>query len=108
VLNHGERAEGFISPLHLLVSILILLLPGGVVLFKAKLVSLALGILGLMESRRLLRLLPLPVWGERLALALCGGSWVLAFARSDRNCPPPIIPVRWFLAPTSAVSETVA
>ena len=80
VFNPGERVEGFTSPLHLLASVGILLLPGGVILLKAKLLSLAFGVLGLFEARRLLRLAPLPQWGYRLALVLTSGSWVLAFA----------------------------
>src|SRR4051794_25734459 len=40
VYNVGERVEGFSSPLHLLLTVGLLALPGGFVLLKMKLLSL--------------------------------------------------------------------
>ena len=56
VFNVGERVEGFTSPLHLFVSVLLLkVAPGTDILFKAKLFSLGMGLLVLAQTRVLAR-----------------------------------------------------
>src|SRR5262249_25032780 len=57
VFNAGERVEGFSSPLHLVLSALLLLLsPSGDILFPAKLASLGFGLATLFQTRRFARL----------------------------------------------------
>ena len=70
VFNVGERVEGFSSPLHLLLMALLLkLAPSIDILFKAKLLGLALAALALWQTGRLAR-----------AVGLSGGEGVLAQA----------------------------
>ena len=56
VFNVGERVEGFSSPLHLLLSVLLLkIAPATDILFKAKLLGLGFGVLALWQTGRLAR-----------------------------------------------------
>ncbi len=56
VFNVGERVEGFSSPLHLLLSVLLLkIAPSVDILFKAKLLGLGLAALALWQTGRLAR-----------------------------------------------------
>ncbi|MFN8018570.1 MAG: hypothetical protein U0P45_10645 [Acidimicrobiales bacterium] len=74
----GERVEGFSSPLHLVVDAVVVALPGGHTLLKAKLASLACAVLALVASSRLLRRAALAAPVEAAGLLLVGGSWPLA------------------------------
>ena len=70
VFNIGERVEGFSSPLHLLLMALFLkLVPSVDILFKAKLLGLALAALALWQTGRLAR-----------AVGLSDGEGILAQA----------------------------
>lgn len=92
VFNVGERVEGFSSPLYVLVSaILLKLLPSVDILFKAKLLGLALAVLALAQTRRLGRLTGLTevecVWAQLLmalnvnfVLAAVNGMETLLYA----------------------------
>lgn len=80
VFNPGERVEGFTSPLHLLVSVLVFLVPGGHALLKAKAASIAFGVLALWAGARLLRAADLSTWALRLGLVLLGGSFIVSYA----------------------------
>ncbi|MBV9850640.1 MAG: hypothetical protein JO250_13285 [Armatimonadetes bacterium] len=56
VFNVGERVEGFSSPLHLLLCVLLLkIVPTADILFKAKLLGLGLAALALWQTGRLAR-----------------------------------------------------
>ena len=56
VFNVGERVEGFTSPLHLLLSALLLkIIPSADILFKAKLAGVGLAALALWQTGRLAR-----------------------------------------------------
>lgn len=83
VFNTGDRVEGFSSPLHLLLVSCLQLLPGGLSLLKAKLLSLLFGVLTVAEAGRLIEDLDFPRWADLLASSLIGGSWILAFASSN-------------------------
>lgn len=82
VFNPGERVEGFTSPLHLLVSVGVVAVPGDRAMLVAKLVSTAVAALAVAVSARLVnRLVAEGTLPERLqgpALALVGGSWIVA------------------------------
>lgn len=92
VFNVGERVEGFSSPLYVLVSaVLLKLLPGVDILFKAKLLGLALAAVALAQTRRLGRGTGLTesecVWAQMLialnvnfALAAVNGMETLLYA----------------------------
>ena len=70
VFNIGERVEGFSSPLHLLLVVLLLkIIPSVDILFKAKLLGVALAALALWQTGRLAR-----------AVGLSSGEGVLAQA----------------------------
>jgi hypothetical protein len=71
VFNVGERVEGFSSPLHMLLSaLLIALSPSPDILFVAKLASLAFGLLTVWQMRRLARHCGLRAWQIVFAQAL--------------------------------------
>jgi arabinofuranosyltransferase len=75
VFNPGQRVEGFTSPLHLLLAVLLLLVPGGYALLKLKLASLAIGALALNQTARLARLAQLPRYGCLAVVFAVAGSW---------------------------------
>jgi hypothetical protein len=83
VFNAGQRVEGFTSPLHLIVDVGIMLLPGGLKLFEAKLVSLLFAALAVRQGGRFIAMAGLPRWATELALVLTGGSWVIGFASGN-------------------------
>jgi hypothetical protein len=83
VFNPGERVEGYTSPLHLMVATLVLLLPGGLALFKLKLVSLLFGAAAIWQTGRLSRALCLPRWAEVAALVALAGSWNFMVSASN-------------------------
>lgn len=71
VFNVGERVEGFSSPLHLLLMALLLKIgPSVDILFKAKLLGLALAALALWQTGRLARAVGLSDGENLLAQAL--------------------------------------
>jgi arabinofuranosyltransferase len=80
VYNPGQHVEGFTSPLHLLVAVVVYISPGGHALFKLKLMSLLFGILALREGSVLLAGLRVPIWIRRVGLVAIGSSFTLAFA----------------------------
>ncbi len=71
VFNVGERVEGFTSPLHLLLSIILLTVAPAVdILFKAKCASLFFAFVMLAQTNALARRSGLGRWGAVLAQAL--------------------------------------
>jgi hypothetical protein len=83
VFNAGERVEGFSSPLHLAVALVVELLPLESVLLPLKLASLGFGLLALREAGRLVRAARLDAGTTALGFFLAGASWPLASAASD-------------------------
>lgn len=79
VFNIGERVEGFTSPLHVVVSMVVVLSPGGFALLKTKLVSLAFAALAVGWGVRLVRSVPLPPWAAHVATVMVGASLPIAF-----------------------------
>lgn len=76
VFNPGDRVEGVTSPLHVLVSAALQLLPGGADLLKLKLASLAFSVLALRSGVALLDRC-VAARGTRLAGRLLLGSSIL-------------------------------
>lgn len=71
VFNPGERVEGFTSPLHLLLSALLLsVLPAVDILFKAKCVSLLFAFVMLFQTGILAKRSGLSAWESALAQSL--------------------------------------
>ena len=71
VFNIGERVEGFSSPLHLLLCVLLLkIVPAADILFKAKLVGLCLAALAVWQTGRLARVTGLSGAGALVAQLL--------------------------------------
>ncbi len=71
VFNIGERVEGFTSPLHLLLSVLLLsVLPSVDILFKAKCASLLFAFIMLAQTGALARRSGLSAWESILAQSL--------------------------------------
>ena len=71
VFNTGERVEGFTSPLHLLLSVLLLpVLPSVDILFKAKCASLLLAFVMLAQTKTAARRAGLSEWEAILAQTL--------------------------------------
>ncbi|MDQ2800951.1 MAG: hypothetical protein M3Y13_15065 [Armatimonadota bacterium] len=71
VFNIGERVEGFTSPLHLLLMVALLkIAPAVDILFKAKLIGIALAALALWQTGRLARAVGLSAWEGLLAQVL--------------------------------------
>jgi len=60
VFNRGEGVQGFTSPLHLCVAVLVYLAPGGHDLLKLKLASLVFGLLAIREAGILLYRIDIP------------------------------------------------
>jgi arabinofuranosyltransferase len=81
VYNIGERVEGFTSPLHLVLLTLLLAVGHGFgILLKAKLLGVALAILGLWQLRRLARVMGLSPVQSIMAQLLSAMSANYAFA----------------------------
>lgn len=81
--NHGDRVEGFSSILHLALQSLAWVVPGGLHLFKAKLVSVLFGALAVYESHKLIDALE---WGyvyRLLATLLVATSWPIAVSSAN-------------------------
>lgn len=83
VFNPGEDAEGFTSPLHVIVAALVELLPGGGTLLKLKIVSVLAALAALWQARRLLNGVALAEWARLIGLFLIGSSWALATSASN-------------------------
>lgn len=83
VYNAGERVEGFSSPLHLLLTVGVVALPGGLVFLKLKLLSLLFGLLTLPAAVALIRAAGLKRWAQAVALLFVGGSWNLAVSATN-------------------------
>ena len=81
--NPGQHVQGFTSPLHLLVAVVVYVLPGGHHLLILKLASLVFGLLALHEASRLIFGLALPRWAKRTACVAVATSWIIAFASSN-------------------------
>ncbi len=81
--NRGQDVQGFTSPLHLLVTIVLYLSPGGHDLFKLKLASLLFGLLAVSQAGRLLDGLALPRWARRAGGLAIATSWIVAFSSSN-------------------------
>lgn len=80
VFNEGERVEGFTSPLHLMVSVVGILLPGGGDLLKLKLASIVFGVLLVHRVCRIFEKLPLHPLAKLLAPLLVAASWMTAIS----------------------------
>jgi hypothetical protein len=78
VFNEGERVEGFTSPLHLVVAIAGVLLPGGADLLKLKLASIVFGVLLVHRVCRIFEKLPLHPVAKLLGPLLVAASWMTA------------------------------
>lgn len=83
VFNLGERVEGYTSPLHLLLATALLLLPGGVALFKLKLLSLIFAAAALWQTARLADAVGLPRLGRLAAVIAVAGSWSFMVSASN-------------------------
>ncbi len=83
VFNAGQRVQGFTSPLHLALTSVLYLIPGGHDLLKLKLASLVFGVLAIREGARLIIGLDLPLWFERLACLAVSTSWIVAFSSGN-------------------------
>jgi hypothetical protein len=83
VFNLGERVEGYTSPLHLLVATAVLLLPGGVALFKLKLISVLFAVGAVWQTSRLARIVGLPRWSQLAVLVAVAGSWNFMVSASN-------------------------
>jgi phosphatidylserine synthase len=83
VFNPGERVEGFSSPIHLLVQVVLWPIPGGHELLRTKLASVAFGFLTVFLAGRLLQQFRLPRWAVVLACLLVSTNWMLAFGSAN-------------------------
>jgi hypothetical protein len=83
VYNLGERVEGYTSPLHLLVAVLVLLVPGGLALLKLKLVSLVFAAATLHQTARLSQAISLPDWARLSVMVAVAGSWNFMLSASN-------------------------
>jgi len=83
VFNRGQHVQGFTSPLHLCVAVLVYLTPGGHDLLKLKLASLVFGALAIREAGILLYSMAIPLWARRTGAVAVGTSWIVAFASSN-------------------------
>jgi len=83
VFNRGQHVQGFTSPLHLCVAVLVYLAPGGHDLLKLKLASLLFGILAVREAGILLYSVAIPRWARRTGAVAVGTSFILAYASSN-------------------------
>jgi hypothetical protein len=83
VFNLGERVEGYTSPLHLLIATVVLLLPGGVALFKLKLVSMLFAAGTVWQTSRLAWTIGLPRWAQLAAVVALAGSWNFMLSASN-------------------------
>ena len=83
VFNRGQHVQGFTSPLHLCVAVLVYLFPGGHDLLKLKLASLVFGALAIREAGILLYSMAIPLWARRTGAVAVGTSAIVAFASSN-------------------------
>lgn len=83
VYNPGENAEGFTSPLHVIVAAIVEWLPGGATLLKLKIISVLAALAALWQARRLLNGFALADWARLIGLFMIGSSW--SFATSASN-----------------------
>jgi len=74
VFNRGEHVQGFTSPLHLCVAVLVYLAPGGHDLLKLKLASLVFGLLAIREAGILLYGIDIPRWARRTGVAFASSN----------------------------------
>lgn len=79
----GERVEGFSSPLHLALAVVMYVIPGSHALLKMKLLSFVFAVLTLVASRKLVRAASLRPWAQTATLFLIGSSWALAVSASN-------------------------
>ena len=75
VFNLGQRVEGYTSPLHLLLAVVLLVLPGGAALIKLKLASLLFAAGALWQTGRLSRIVGLPRSAQLAVMVAVAGSW---------------------------------
>ncbi len=80
VFNEGERVEGFTSPLHLVVAVVGVLLPGGADLLKLTLASIVFGVLLVHRVCRIFEKQPLPPLMKLLAPLLVAANWLTAIS----------------------------
>lgn len=83
VFNVGERAEGYSSPLHLLVATVALVVPGGHGLLKLKVLSLLAAALTIGAADRLGRRLELALPWRVAACAVIGASSIFAISAGN-------------------------
>ena len=83
VFNVGQRVEGYTSPLHLALDVVLIAIPYGHALVKAKLASLLFGVLTVHAAGRLVRTAPVPRWATRVGLLLVGSSYLLVYAAGN-------------------------
>ncbi len=79
----GPPAQGFTSPLHLVVAVIAYLTPGGHALLVLKLASLLFGFLALREAAHLIYGIAIPRWARRTACLVVATNWVMAFSSSN-------------------------
>ena len=83
VFNRGQHVQGFTSPLHLCVGVLLYVSPGSHDLLKLKLASLIFGALAIREAGILLYGMAIPLWARRTGAVAVSTSWIVAFASSN-------------------------
>lgn len=83
VFNSGERVQGFTSVLGMLVTAVVILLPGGFVLLKLKLASLAFGVGTLVVGKSLIDRQSLPRPIQLAVLFVVGASPILLLASAN-------------------------
>ncbi len=83
VFNAGQRVQGFTSPLHLVITAALYLVPGGHALLKLKLASLVFGVLSIRQGARLVYGLDLPRWSQRVGYIAIGSCWIVAFSSGN-------------------------
>ena len=83
VFNRGQHVQGFTSPLHLFLAVIVYLTPGGHDFFKLKLASVLFGALAIREAGRLIYGIDIPRWACRAGCVAVSTSWILAFSSSN-------------------------
>jgi arabinofuranosyltransferase len=82
VFNPGEHTEGYSCPLYMLLTALLMFLPGDV-LFRAKVLGLLFAVGAVWAAWRLAKELDLPVWARASAPFLVGVNSSVAFSAID-------------------------